>query len=447
MNIFKANDIRGVYGSELKDDDAYAIGRATVAALKATDIIVGRDMRVSSPALAKALMQGIMDQGANVIDLDLIDTPGLYFATGHWKLPGIMVTASHNPAKDNGFVICKAEAISINEENGLKTIEKLVKKGEFKNPETKGKTKDGDISTEYQAHLLSFVNKNALKKMHVVIDAGNGMGGFIAPWAYDHLSIQVTPLYFHLDGTFPHHVPNPAIYENLHDLSAKVREVKADFGIAYDGDVDRAAFVDENGEIVEGSVTGAIIARYLLQKKPSNSIVYSSTCSRILPETVEKNKGKAVKEKVGHTFMKTRMREVKAIFGAENTGHFFYKDNYYADSGVITSLIMCMIYSQANKPFSKLAKEFKKYYKIEDVNFPTKDPEKALEKLIPLVKKDKPAKVDTFDGVFAQHENYWFSIRASQTEPLIRLSLEATSKETALEQKEKLTLFITEALK
>ena len=429
MSIYKANDIRGIYGTELKNADAYALGNAFVRYTEAKRIAVGRDNRISSPALHKALVQGIIDAGADVLDIGGVDSPALYFATSYLETPGIMITSSHNPAEYNGFYVCGPHAAPFNEQTGLKTLEAYAKKKAIKNTH-KGSVYSAPLMRPYTKHVLSFLNHKETRPFTVVIDTGNGMGAQIATRVFKALrNVTVIPLYYESDGRFPHHGPDPSKIENLQQLGEKVLETEADFGIALDGDADRAGFVDENGEPIEGSLVGALLAQHVLAHHPHEKIVYSSTCSRILPETIIHAKGTPLKDKVGHTFIKYRMRKEHALFGIENTGHYMYRDNDYADSGIITAVLMCQLYASQQKTLSALVKPLKKYYKAPEYNMHIKNASKYIPLLRAKIRALKPQKMDLQDGIAADFGTYWVSIRASQTEPLMRLVIEGKHKD------------------
>lgn len=443
MSIYKANDIRGRYGKELKDTDAYALGNAFVRHMKCSRVVVGRDNRLSSPALYKALVKGITNAGADVLDIGMMDSPGFYFATSYLECPGIMITASHNPAQDNGFYVCDRHARPINEVSGLKRIEHLSKLKSVK-VQKKGAIFMTPLMRPYTKHVLSYVRKETQKPFTVVIDAGNGMGAPIASRVFAAFrNITVIPLYYESDGRFPHHGPDPSKPENMQDLGKKVLDEEADFGIALDGDADRAGFVDEHGEPVEGSLIGALLAQHLLKHHAREKIVYSSTCSRILPETIKKNKGIPLRDKVGHTFIKTRMRKEHALFGVEDTGHYMYRENDYSDSGIITALVMCELYSQQKASLSALVRPLRKYYKSHETHISTPHAKKAIPSVLKAVRKLKPRSINTDDGIAADFGSYWISIRASQTEPLIRLVVESTSHDKSEAQKKVFLELIT----
>jgi len=448
--IFKAYDVRGVYGKNLTDDVAYKIGRAFVSFLRCKEVVVGYDMRVSSPKLSKAFMKGVSDQRANAIDIGMVSTDGLYFASGFLNKPGVMFTASHNPKEYNGIKFCREKAAPINEDTGLQKIRAIIEREQFeknhieKNDKTKktGKIFEKNILNDYAKHVLSFVHKGKIRKLKIAVDAGNGMAGKIVPLVYDKLPIKVIPLYFKLDGAFPNHPADPSKYENLKELQEAVKKEKCDFGMAFDGDADRVFFVNENGEIANSSLISALIIKNTLEKNPNEKIIYNLVCSRIVPEIIRKYGGKAHIERVGHSFIKDTMKRINAIFACEHSAHYYFRDNFNADSGLIASVIVAEIVSRGNKKLSDLLKEFEKYYKIEETNFEVKDKGKKLQQIKDYYKKMKPRKIMDMDGVSVEFDDYWFNVRPSNTEPLLRLNLEAVSKEIMEERKGELSKVI-----
>jgi phosphomannomutase len=432
--IFKAYDVRGVYGKDLTEEVAYKIGRAFVSFSKCKDVIVGYDMRVSSPKLSKAFMKGINDQGANAIDIGQVSTDGLYFASGFFKKAAVMFTASHNPRDYNGLKFCRANAVPINENTGLNKIKTIIEKNKFKNKIKKGKSIKKNILNDYVKHVLSFISKNQIKNLKIAVDAGNGMAGKIIPLIYKNLPVKIIPLYFKLDGTFPNHPADPSKYENMKELQEIVKKDKCDFGMAFDGDADRIFFVDENGNVVNSSLIAALVIKNILQKHRNEKIIYNLVCSRIVPETIGKYGGKAVIERVGHSFIKDTMRKINALFACEHSAHYYFRHNFNADSGMIASVIVAEIISKENKPLSKLLEEFEVYFKIEETNFEVKDKIKKMQQIKNHYKNKNPKKIMTMDGVSVEFEDYWFNVRPSNTEPLLRLNLEAVSKEIMKEK-------------
>ena len=339
--IFKAYDVRGIYGKNICEDVAYKIGRAFVFFLKCKDIIVGTDMRISSPKLSKAFMKGVIDQGANAIFIGQVCTDATYFASGFLNKPAVMFTASHNPAEYNGMKFTRENAIPLNQDTGLNKIRSIIENKEYdKSRPKKGKLVKKDVLKGYVNHARKFIDVKKLRKLKVAVDAGNGMAGKIVPLVYDRLPVSVIPLYFKLDGTFPNHPADPSKYENLVQLQKTVAEKGCDFGVAFDGDADRIFFVDEKGKVINSSLISSLIIKNILQKNRGKRVIHNVVCSRIVPETIKRYGGKPVIERVGHSFIKDTMRKTKAVFACEHSAHYYYKDNYRADSGMITSLIV-----------------------------------------------------------------------------------------------------------
>lgn len=429
--IFKAYDVRGIYGKNLTEDVAHKIGKAFVSFLKCKEVVVGYDMRISSPALSRAFMKGVTEQGADAIDIGIVSTDALYFASGFLKKAAVMFTASHNPKEYNGIKFCKANAAPINENTGLQKIKSIIEKNKYNQDKyiKKGKILKRDILDNYARHVLSFIDTNSINRLKIAVDAGNGMAGKIIPIIYKKLDIDIIPLFFKLDGNFPNHPADPSKYENLRELQKTVKDKKCDFGMAFDGDADRVFFVDERGEIANSSLISALIIKYMLKKYPKEKIIYNVVCSRIVPETARKLGGKAIIERVGHSFIKDTMKKNNALFGCEHSAHYYFRDNFNADSGMIASIIVNEIISKENKQLSDLLKEFEKYYKIEETNFEVKDKISKLKEIKNHYKKLNPKKIMEIDGISVEFNNYWFNVRSSNTEPLLRLNLEAVSKE------------------
>ncbi len=438
--IFKAYDIRGIYGHSLTEDIAYRIGRAFVYFLKCKDVIIGMDMRVSSPRLSKAFMKGVTEQGANAVYIGQVCTDAVYFASGFLKKPAVMFTASHNPMQYNGMKFCKSDAVPINEDTGLKKIREIIERRQYGdiNFKNRGKKIKKDILKEYTKHVKKFINVKKLGKLKIAVDAGNGMAGKIIPLVYKNLPVKIVPLYFKLDGTFPNHPADPSKYENLKELQKAVKEKNCDFGMAFDGDADRIFFVNENGSVVNSSLISALIIKNILMKNIKQKIIHNLVCSQIVPETIKKYNGFPILERVGHSFIKETMRKTKAIFACEHSAHYYYKNNYRADSGIITSLIIAEIVSREGKPFSKLLEEFRKYSTIEETSVEVKDKESKIGEIEFAYKLQNPKRISKLDGITFEFDDWWFNVRPSNTEPLLRLNLEADSEELMKRKKTEL---------
>ncbi len=440
--MFSAYDVRGIYGQDLTDEVAYHIGRAAAQYLNVPEIAVGRDMRLSSPQISAALLRGITDQGVNAVDLGLTTTDGLYFAVGKFNYPaGIMVTASHNPGKYNGLKFCRAQALPISKETGLADIRDLAVSGNFAEVTHKGTVTQRDISDDYVKHVLSFIDVSKIKPLKIVIDAGNGMAGMTIPRVFKHLPCELVPLYFELDGSFPHHPASPIEPENMVDLQKKVRETGADMGAAFDGDADRMFPVDEHGDLVDGSQVTEAMANSLLRKYPGSTILYNLVVSKSVPELVTRLGGKAVRTRVGHSFIKAEMRKLNAIFGGEHSGHFYFRDNWFADSGLIAFLIMLELVSVEDKPLSVLLKPLDTGIRSGEINSPVGDTQSKLQELEEHFGKGAQS-IDHLDGLTIDYGDWWFSVRPSNTEPLLRLNVEANDKALMTQKRDELLAFI-----
>ncbi|MDQ3785276.1 MAG: phosphomannomutase/phosphoglucomutase [Actinomycetota bacterium] len=424
--IFKAYDIRGVYPDELDEEVARCIGVAFAAFVESDRLAVGRDMRASSPSLAEAFTEGVTAAGVDVLDLGLVSTDACYFASGHFDVPAAMFTASHNPARYNGLKLCRAEAVPIGVESGLAEIRKSAESADSIPRESpQGTVEEVDILEEYASHCRSFVDEEALKPLKVAIDAGNGMAGVTVPVTFAPLPFEVEPLYFDLDGTFPNHPANPIEEANLADLQQLVRDKGCDVGIAFDGDADRIFLVDEKGELVSGSLTTAMVAERVLKKYPGQSIIYNLICSWAVPEVIEENGGKPIRSRVGHSYIKALMAETGAAFAGEHSGHYYFRDNYRADSGMIAALLVLEGMSVASMALSESLEPFRRYYASGEINSEVDAQEGMIEE---LAEAYGDGKLDRTDGLTAEFEDWWFNARPSNTEPLLRLNLEARTK-------------------
>ena len=423
--IFKAYDVRGVYPSELDEDIARAIGGAFGRFVEADRVAVGRDMRPSSPQLAQAFSAGARAAGTSVVDLGLVSTDALYFASGRLNLPAAMFTASHNPSRYNGLKLCREKAAPIGEESGLADIKDLAARGAPERGGPEGSLENVEILTDYAEHCRSFVDRDALRAIKVAIDAGNGMAGKTAPLVFEGLPFEVVPLYFDLDGTFPNHPANPIEPENLADLQRAVVDGGCELGIAFDGDADRMFLVSEKAEIVSGSLTTALVAERLLEKNPGETVIYNLICSWTVPEVIEEHGGKPVRTRVGHSFIKKVMADTGAIFGGEHSGHYYFRDNFRADSGMIAALLVLEAMSVSEEPLSVVLQPYQRYSASGEINSEVDDQEGVLEDLASAYRDGEQ---DRVDGLTVSYEDWWFNCRPSNTEPLLRLNLEARTR-------------------
>ncbi|MBK7142102.1 MAG: phosphomannomutase/phosphoglucomutase [bacterium] len=426
-SIFKAYDIRGVVPDQLNGDIAYMIGGALANFLKPKSIAVGRDMRVSSDHLFDYLARGLNDSGVDVIDLGLVSTDGLYFAVGKFGYEGgVMITASHNPKQYNGFKICRVNAEPLSGDDGLSQMLKMIQTDTWltKAP-NRGSIIRKDISEAYAEHCLSFIDVKKIKPFHIVIDAGNGMAGATLGPVLEKLPIKVTKLFFELDGNFPNHPASPIELENLVDLQQKINETNADFGVAFDGDADRMFLVDKFGRQLGGDMTTALVSKSLLQKHPGETILYNLICSHAVPEMVTKMGGTAIKTKVGHAIIKPLMKKYNAIFGGEHSGHFYFRDNWFADSGLIAMLVCLELISVEDRLLHDMVKEIDPYVRSGEINSRVDSIPEKIEQIKQAFAKGKQ---ETIDGLTVEFPTYWFNLRASNTEPLIRLNVEANDR-------------------
>jgi phosphomannomutase len=423
--IFKAYDVRGVYPSELDEDTARAIGSAFGRFVDNDRVAVGRDMRPSSPQLAEAFSQGARAVGTSVVDLGLVSTDALYFASGRLNVPAVMFTASHNPPRYNGLKLCREEAAPIGEESGLGDIRSLAEDAASPPRSGEGSVDNINILPEYAEHCRSFVDHNALRPIKVAIDAGNGMAGKTVPLVFEGLPFEVVPLYFELDGTFPNHLANPIEPENLADLQRAVVDGGCELGIAFDGDADRMFLVTEKAAIVWGSLTTALVAERLLEKNPGESVIYNLICSWTVPEVIEEHGGKPIRTRVGHSFIKKVMADSGAIFGGEHSGHYYFRDNFRADSGMIAALLVLEAMSISEEPLSRVLEPYQRYSASGEINSEVADQEAVLEA---LAAEYADGEQDRVDGLTVSFDDWWFNCRPSNTEPLLRLNLEARTQ-------------------
>lgn len=446
-SMFKTYDIRGIAPSPLSADVAYKIGRALVLELGVDAIAVGRDMRVSGQLLAASLIEGIRDQGADVTDLGLVSTDALYFTVGKYGFPaGVMITASHNPPEYNGFKLCRAEARAIAFEDGIMQIRDRVVNDDFPElPVHRGALVQKDVLEAYADHVLGLIDVSRIKPMRIAIDAGNGMGGKTSPIVFGRLPIEVTPLFFELDGTFPNHLANPLEPENVRDLQAAVVEGGLDLGIAFDGDADRMFLIDDKGNAVGGDMVTAIVAIALLKKHPGAAICYNLICSKSVPEIIEAHGGRPVRTPVGHSLIKKIMREEDAVFGGEHSGHFYFRDNWYADSGIIAALTVLQLVSDEGRPVSEVLAPLDTRYRSGEINTRVTDARTIIANIEQRYLA-QGGSVDHLDGVTIEFPTWWFSLRSSNTEPLLRLNVEADDPATLAEKTAELQAIISGAV-
>jgi phosphomannomutase len=430
--IIKAYDIRGLVDKEVTPDFSFSLGVAFARFLEIerepATIVVGEDMRPSSPLLADAFSDGANSQGMDVIRIGLASTDMLYFASGKLNLPGIMFTASHNPAQYNGMKLCKSGAIPIGQESGLLQIRKFIEDGAPMINRPVGKSRQQDLLSEYVDYLLKCFPDNTFskRKLKVVIDAGNGMAGFTAPAVMAKLKVDVVPMYFELDGTFPNHEANPIEPANLIALQKRVKKEGADIGLAFDGDADRCFLIDENGALVNPSALTSLIAVRELKAKPESTIIYNLISSKAVPEVIAENGGVALRSRVGHSYIKKLMAESGAIFGGEHSGHFYFANFWRADSGMLAALYALAELMATKKPLSELLAPYNRYFSSGEINSEVKD----LPAAIARVRKafQDQSEIDELDGLTFTADTWWFNLRASNTEPLLRLNVEADTQ-------------------
>jgi phosphomannomutase len=425
--IFKAYDVRGIVPVELDAGVARRIGAAFARFAGAGAIAVGRDCRVSSPELAAAIADGIVSQGTDVIDLGLASTDLLYFASGSLAVPGVMLTASHNPKEYNGLKFCLDGARPVGEGSGLETIRDLAS-GDGPAPGTaRGTIVPRDLLEPYVDHVLSFVDVGSMRPLTVVIDTANGMGGLVAPAVLSRLPVTLHHLYPELDGTFPNHPADPIDPENQRDLRAAVLEHGADVGMAFDGDADRVFLIDERAEDVSGSLLTALVATAMLRRDPGAKVVHNLICSWVVPEAVREAGGEPVRTRVGHSFIKQVMAETDAVFGGEHSGHYYFRENYRADSGLIAGVVALGELAASPGPLSALLAPYRRYVASGEINSRVADPPATIER---VAEATADGRQDRLDGLTVEYDTWWCNVRASNTEPLLRLNVEAHDAET-----------------
>jgi phosphomannomutase len=436
--IFKAYDVRGVYPEELNEDVARRIGWAFAEFTRSPALAVGRDCRLSSPSLVAAFTEGVADRGVDVVDIGLATTDMLYFASGRLDMPGAMFTASHNPPQYNGIKLCRAGAAPVGADSGLDEVRDLAAREPPSPVPAHGTVRTGDLVEEYIDHVLSFVDADQIAPLTVVADAANGMAGLVLPAIFERLPAKLVGLYLDLDGTFPNHPADPIQPENQADLMRAVLEHSADVGLAFDGDADRVFLVDERAQGVSGSLVTALVAEAMLEREPGGKIVHNLICSWVVPEVVREHGGVPIRTRVGHSFIKKVMADTGAIFGGEHSGHYYFRDHFRADSGLIAALFVLQRLSETGMPLSQLLAPYRRYEASGEINSEVADQAAATER---VAEAFRDGRQDRLDGLTVEYENWWFNVRPSNTEPLLRLNVEARTKEL-LEEKTKAVLSV-----
>jgi phosphomannomutase len=435
-SIFKSYDIRGIAGENLTDEIAYRIGNALAGYLKPQTIAVGRDARLSSPQLFDSLSSGIIDRGVDVVDLGVISTDALYFSVGKFGYDGgVMITASHNPKEYNGFKVCRSGAVPLSGNEGLDVIADDIAADRVETSPSRGSIARRDIIKDFAEHVLTFIDPSVIKPFKIAVDAGNGVAGLMIPTVFDSLPCEIIPLYFEPDGTFPNHPASPIEKENLVSLQKKMKEVNADFGAAFDGDADRMFLLRKNGEPLGGDMVVALVSDNILLRNPGETILYNLICSRAVPELIERRGGKAIRTQVGHALIKPLMKKHNAIFGGEHSGHFYFRENWFADSGLIALLVCLELLSTSQIGLDEILDTIDPYVRSGEINSRVDNIEAKIEE---VAQAFKDGKGDRLDGLTVQYDDWWFNLRPSNTEPLLRLNVEANTKKILDENVEKL---------
>jgi phosphomannomutase len=424
--IFKAYDVRGLYPDEIDEDTARRIGNAFAAFTGAPLIVVARDMRTSSGPLSAAFIEGATLAGADVVDAGLASTDLIYYASGRLDAPGAMFTASHNPAQYNGIKLCRAQAAPVGQDTGLGDIKAAVAAGRLAQRRP-GTVTQRDLVGEYAEHVRGFADLAALRPLKVVADTANGMGGLVVPRVFEGLPFELTVLFPELDGNFPNHPADPIQPENLRDLQRVIRDQGADVGLAFDGDADRVFLVDDRAEPLSGSLTTAIVAKGILARNPGETVVHNLICSKVVPEVITEMGGTPVRTRVGHSFIKQVMAETGAIFGGEHSGHYYFRDNWRADSGLIAAMVVLTQLCEAGVPLSELRRPFERYAASGEINTRVADQGSATEAVAAAY---GGCTQEHLDGLSVDCGDFWFNLRPSNTEPLLRLNLESADAET-----------------
>lgn len=423
--IFKAYDVRGTYPDQLDESVARAVGSAFADHVAAPSVLIARDMRDSGVALSAAFAEGVRARGVEVVDIGLASTDLLYFASGYLDAPGAMFTASHNPSAYNGIKLCRAGARPIGTDTGLADIEAATV-SYLASPAT-GELAElvkRNVLDEWVDHVHSFVDVGALTRLRIVADTANGMGGYVVPAVFADLPFDLEILYPELDGTFPNHPADPLNPDNIVDLQRLVLETGADVGLAFDGDADRVFLVDERAQPLSGSTTTAMVASVMLERHPGATILYNLICSRAVPEVIDECAGVGVRTRVGHSYIKQVMADTGAVFGGEHSGHYYYRDNYRADSGIITAMVILELLSRQRRPLSEVAAPYVRYASSGEINTRVDDPSAVVAAVTERMRVSG-TNVDELDGLTVEHDTWWFNLRPSNTEPLLRLNVEA----------------------
>jgi phosphomannomutase len=424
--IFKAYDVRGTVPDQLDGDVARRIGSAFAEWAGAPRIALGRDCRLSSPDLAAAFVEGATSRGVDVVELGLTSTDLVYFASGSLAVPAVAMTASHNPPNYNGLKFCLAGAKPVGEDTGLQEIRSLAERDTYGPAAGKGRVEQRDLLPAYVDHVLGFVDVERIAPLTVVTDTANGMGGLVVPAVMERLPVRLIALYPELDGTFPNHPADPIDPKNQVDIKQAVVEHEADIGMAFDGDADRVFLIDEQAEGVSGSLVTAMTAEVMLRREPGAAVVYNLICSWVVPEVIREHGGRPVRTRVGHSFIKAVMAETGAIFGGEHSGHYYFRENYRADSGLIAGMVALGELSQAGKPLSELQRPYRRYFDSGEINTRVEDPAGRIEA---VAERFADGRLDRLDGLTVEYDDWWCNVRPSNTEPLLRLNVEARSQE------------------
>jgi phosphomannomutase len=436
-DIFKDYDIRGIYPTQINGEVFTAIAHAIVRKFTPKTVALCRDMRLSGEEIRDAFVRAFTSLGIDVFDAGLTGTENQYYIAGTYDYDlVIMISASHNPAEFNGIKLVQKGPIAVSGDSGLYSIRDLLKDGPLPKAEKQGIVKEIDVWEEWKNKIISLIDVTSLRPLKVVADAGNGMAGKLVSLVMKETPIQLTPLFFELDGHFPNHVPNPIIPENNRTLEAKILEIKADVGITFDGDADRMFLIDDKGRFVPGTITTALLARHILENHPGETVLYNAICGRIVPKIIKQYKGNPIRVRVGHSPIKLKMRETNAIFAGEHSGHYYYRDYFCAESGVLSALMIFALLSKTGRKLSEMVDELNIYPTSGEINFLVPDIPSVLSDLKKTY--SNASSIDELDGVSVWFPTYWFNFRASKTEPLLRMNIEADTQEILSKQKKEL---------